>query len=292
MVRLTTIEAILARRSVRRFEDREVPEDIRRLVAEHALRLQPLEPGNRFSFSLLPIVGKSEELAAVMGGYGKLVSARHLLLPRIGGADHVLEDFGFRVEQLVIELTRLGLASCWIAALGHEAEVLDRFRASRDERVPAVVVFGYPAGKAAARGFNSSIRAALGANRPPAFDRWVFEGTFGNPARLTPLRERALEALRRSPSAGNSRPWRVVLRGANAFLALVLDTPYYRLSKGVRLGYHRLDGGIGMANLSLALAALDRPGSWTMLDNEPPLREELALPANTELLARIALPEE
>ena len=286
-----TFAALLSRRSVRRYENRVAPEETRRSVVEFAMRVEPLVPENEFSYSVLPIVGKSEELATVMGGYGKLVSARHLVLPRIRGNSHILADFGFRVEQLVIHLTRLGLGSCWIAALGHEGEVLDRFKSPKNERIPAVVVFGYPSESKGGIGFNRSIRVALSAHRPPPYEKWVFAGRFDNPASLTPFQEKSLDALRRAPSAGNSRPWRVVLKDGEAHLTLKLDTPYYRLSKGVRLGYHLLDGGIGMSNLSMALSALGKPASWTMLDNEEVLRAELGLPDNYELLARITLPE-
>lgn len=283
--------AVIGRRSVRRYDGRVVPEDTRWQVAEFALRIEPLVAENEFGYSVLPIVGKSEELAAVMGGYGRMVSAPHLILPRIRGEKHVLEDFGFRVQQLVTHLTQLGLGSCYVAALGHEAEALDKFDSPRGERIPAVVVFGYPAASAAGRGFNTILRSAIGADRPLPFSKFTFARAFGTAAGLTPLQEMLFDALRHAPSAGNSRPWRVVLRGGLAYLAVKLDTPYYRIARATRLGYHRLDAGIGVANISLGLRAFDRSADWKLLADDPEVRTKLGLPPNHELIASIPFPE-
>lgn len=282
--------AIVERRSCRRFADQEVPEPVRRQIAELAIRLRPLVSANRFVYSSIPIVGRSQELAAIMGGYGRLVSARHLLLPRIEGVEHLTLDFGFRTEQLVIHLTRLGLASCYIAALGHEREALARFQAPSSARIPAVVIFGYPATSRAGRGFNRAIRASIGADRRLPYSKFCFAHEFGTVAGLSPLQELVMDALRHAPSAGNSRPWRVVIRGGLAYLSVKLDTPYYLMSKGVRLGYHLLDAGIGMANVSLALMALGQDPAWALVGDED-LGRKLRIPDNHQLIAAAALPE-
>ncbi len=292
-------DAILSRRSVRRYADSTVPEETRRQIAEFAMKVRPLVPENRFSYSVLPIEGKSEELAAVMGGYGKLVSARHLLLPRIQGDAHILEDFGYRVEQLVVELTRLGLGSCYIGALGHEAEALDQLGFLPGERVPAVVVFGYPSTATAGKSFNKMIRSAIGADRRLRFDKFVFcRGTarqatpapsFNNPAELSPFQEKVMDALRHAPSAGNSRPWRVVIHGDFAYFCVALNTPYYRMSRAVRWGYHLLDAGIGMANVSLAMAALGRAAQWELVGDRPEARQMLDLQPDVQLIGKIRL---
>ncbi len=281
--------AILERHSVRRYDNRRVPEETRRAIVEFAIRIRPLVPANRFSYSVEPIIGKNEDLAAVMGGYGKLVSARHLVLPMAQGESHVTEDFGFRAEQLVVHLTRLGLGSCYIGALGHEAEALDRFEAPVGARVPAVIVFGYPASGTIGRNFNRSIRAALGANHPSPFDRTAYRDRMGLPARLTGFQEKVLDALRRAPSAGNSRPWRVVLRHGICYLSVKLDTPYYRIAKATAKGYHLVDAGIGMANISLALAAFGADAEWTLLDDDAELRDRLGLPDNHQLIGSVPL---
>jgi nitroreductase len=292
-------DAIISRRSVRRYADKSVPEETRRQIAEFAMRVKPLVPENRFSYSVLPIEGKSEELAVVMGGYGKLVSARHLLLPRIQGDASVLEDFGYRVEQLVVELTRLGLGSCYIGSLGHEAEALDRFGSPPGERMPAVVVFGFPSTATAGRGFNRMIRSAIGADRSLQFDKFVFcRGTarqaapassFSKPAELNPFQEKIMDALRHAPSAGNSRPWRVVIHEGLAYFCVTQNTPYYRMARAVRLGYHLLDAGIGMANVSLAMAALGREAQWELVGDQPEVRRMLNLPPEVQLIGTVRL---
>ncbi|UCG42840.1 MAG: hypothetical protein JSU73_13435 [candidate division WOR-3 bacterium] len=289
-------DAIVGRRSVRRYADRTVPEQTRRQIAEFAMKVRPLVPENRFSYSVLPIErnggngpSRSEELSLVMGGYGKLVSARHLLLPRIQGDAHVLEDFGYRVEQLVVELTRLGLGSCYIGALGHEAEALDRLGSLPGERIPAVVVFGYPSTATAGKGFNRMIRSAIGADRRLRFDRFVFASSFNNPAELGLFQEKVMDALRHAPSAGNSRPWRVVIHGDLAYFCVAQNTPYYRMTRAVRWGYHLVDAGIGMANVSLAVAALGREAQWELVGDRLEARQMLGLPPDVQLIGKIRI---
>lgn len=299
-------DAIMSRRSVRRYADKTVPEETRRQIAEFAMKVRPLVPGNRFSYSVLPIErngghgpSRSEELSVVMGGYGKLVSARHLLLPRVQGEAHILEDFGYRVEQLVVELTRLGLGSCYIGALGHEAEALDRLGSLPGERIPAVVVFGYPSTATAGKGFNRMIRSAIGADRRLRFDRFVFcRGTarqaepgssLNDPAELGPFQEKVMDALRHAPSAGNSRPWRVVIDKGFAYYCVTQNTPYYRMARAVRWGYHLLDAGIGMANVSLAMAALGREAQWELVGDRPEMRQILGLAPDVQLIGTIRL---
>jgi len=79
-------DAIMERRSTRR------------LIAELALGLRSPCRRQPHCYSSIPIVGRSKELSAITDGYGKLVSARPLLLPVVEGQEHLTIGFGFRTE--------------------------------------------------------------------------------------------------------------------------------------------------------------------------------------------------
>ena len=141
------------------------------------------------------------------------------------------------------------------------------------------------------------IRSAIGADRSLHFDKFcrgaarqsVPASSFDNPAELSQFQKRVMDALRHAPSAGNSRPWRVVFHGDSAHFCVTKNTPYYRMARAVRWGYHLLDAGIGMANVSLALAALGREAHWELVGDRPEIRQTLGLPPDVELVGTIRL---
>lgn len=276
---LDLYEAILTRRSVRRYAGRDVPAGLLKQLADFAQEIEPLVQSADFSYSIRP--AKNNELTSAAGGYGRILSATLVIVPHIADGPNALVDFGFRTEQLVIHATRLGLGSCWVGALRHEASAAEEFSVPPGSRIGAVIALGYPETGIVGRAANRLIRSAAGAGSRPPLERLVL----GQGAPTSKQQRKVLEALRAAPSTGNARPWRVVLREGLLYLAVKEDAGYYRLSGNV--GYHLVDAGIGMANLSLALKALDRPAPWTLLDKS----DELALPDNLRLIGSVPLPD-
>jgi len=277
-------DAILARRSVRRYEKRPVSQVVLNALRDCEPDIEPLEPGLGFRYSIAHATVDTD-ITSMLGAYGRIISAPHVLVPTIEDDRHALVDFGFRVEQLVIHLTRLGLSSCWVGALPREARAAERFEIPKGWRIPAVVAFGYPA-TGIGGAVNSLIHIGVGAQRPLDFGKFVSSGTYGQPAALSGLQTNLLDALRRAPSAGNARPWRVILRADRMFYCVDTAVGFYRTYK---VDYPLVDAGIGMANISLALKALGRPQQWALLNDEPGLRARLQLPPNVRLVASIAL---
>ena len=83
---------------------------------------------------------------------------------------------------------------------------------------------------------------------------------------LPPHQREALETLRLAPSASNRQPWRALVAGEQVHLYL-RRTPGYHRAGGMDL--QRLDIGIAMAHLELALRAAD-PGKAGRGRWEPP----------------------
>lgn len=255
-------EAILARRSVRRYDGSLLGEAALAQVREIISRVKPLLPENQFEVFVrdhLP----GEDLVAVLGGYGRFVSPPHYLVPYMLGEEHLLEDLGYRVEQIAVRLTALGIASCYIGALRREDEVRTRFNLPEGARIGAFLIFGRPATTLGGRAFNTLLRLGAGATRKLPAERIFFQDSFENPATPFPQISPLIEAARHAPSAVNAQPWRFLWHGGRLYLFVTTDNRRY--GTGVQQRYGLYDGGICMANIALALEALGMEGRWVML---------------------------
>ncbi|MBM3323591.1 hypothetical protein FJY69_08970, partial [candidate division WOR-3 bacterium] len=222
-------DAILSRRSARRYDGRPVPEALLSAVRDYAPRIEPLQPGVAFRYQV-ESVHPGDSITAAMGGYGMIISAPCVIVPLLAASPHALVDFGFRTQQLVVLLTQLGLGSCWVGALMRERKALSRFGAPPGFRTGAVIAFGYPDTRVAGRAVNTLVRAAVGASRKKPLEKFVWADRFGKPATLTAAQMRVLEALRAAPSTGNAQPWHVVIRPGTLCLAVQVDATYSVLS--------------------------------------------------------------
>jgi nitroreductase len=277
-------KALLERRSVRRYSKRPVEPEQLKAVAALVEAVEPLVVANEFRCQVRVIEGRSDLLASSMGSYARIISAPCFVVPSISGDLRLMEDAGYRLEQLVVGLARLELGTCWVGALSNEGRVAQALGIRTGWRIPAVIVFGHPDLGFVGRNVNRLYRGVVGAPARLAFDKFVFAERFGQPATLGAQVTPVLEALRSSPSAGNSRPWRVILRGDELFYCVDSGAGFYRL---YRNDYPLLDGGIGMASVTLALRARGRPAFWNLIDESPALRAELGLPPAVRLLASI-----
>ncbi len=277
-------QAILARRSVRRYERTPLePEELAQVRAVIA-GVRPLIAENQYHVLLRDLPAASD-LTAALGAYGRIANPPHVLVPYLLGDRHPLVDLGFRTEQIAVRLTALGLGSCFIGCLGREAEVRDRFELPGTAHLAALLVFGRPASAAAGRALNALVREVTGATRKLPAARIFHEEDFGHPTAPPLGLEPLIEAARNAPSAVDAQPWRFLWREGILHLFVKRWNPRY--GPGLGQSYRLHDGGVCMGNISLALEALGREGSWAMYDGNgpgPPEHPEGLLP-----LARLEL---
>jgi len=104
------------------------------------------------------------------------------------------------------------------------------------------------------------------------------------PGELTAL----IEAGRHAPSAANGQPWRFLWEKEQLSLFVARKNPRY--PRGYQEDYALYDGGICMANISLAMEALGIKGYWMVYEGrEPDVPEH---PEDLLPLARLVLGEE
>jgi nitroreductase len=112
-----------------------------------------------------------------------------------------------------------------------------------------------------------------------------FEGNFENRATPSGRMARLIEAARHAPSAVNAQPWRFLWVDGSLYLFVTTDNRRY--GRGPQQEYRLYDGGVAMANITLAMEALNLNGRWELVEEaEPHIPEH---PSNLQPLARLLL---
>lgn len=277
-------QAILMRRSVRRYDRTPLDEPTLAQVRAIVAGVRPLVPGNQFH-ALLRELPPGADPVRELGGYGRIVNPPHYLVPYVVGERHALTDLGCRAEQIAVRLAAMGIGSCFIGCLGREEAVRARFGLPEGARIAALLTFGRPARGAGGRTVNSLMRAAVGASKKRPIPSIFFAETFDRPALppqpIAPL----IEAARHAPSAVNAQPWRFLWHGGQLHLFVKRHNLSY--GQGASAQYNLHDGGLCMGNVLLALEALGMEGHWVLYESHE--RELPPHPARLMPLARLCL---
>ena len=260
--------AIRLRRSVRRYTARPVPEDLLDRLAAVAREADHLvRPGVR-----VERVGGRERVAGVLaryaGVYGLVQGAPHLLvglIPEDTPEDRI--DLGYVLERVVLEATRLGLATCWMTGSYHPDRAARSIPLRPGEQVAAVVALGYPRADALARLHDTVVRRMVAAHRRLPLTEVVFAGRWGvpwSPEGADPALVEVLECARLAPSARNRQPWRFVVEKGAIHLVLTTSAP--------------IDAGIVMAHIALAGREVGLVGRWRLRWADGALARQLGSP--------------
>lgn len=263
--------AILERRSVRRYDPVPLEADLLARVRALADTVQPLVKANTWRVLYTDELAR-EDLAALLGAYGRLLSAPHALAPHLLDGDYTLVDLGYRAEQLAVGLTLLGLGSCYVGTLAHEDTLRTRLSLASGTTVGALLLYGREATDLPGRALNRTLRSSVGATSKRSVDKLCYIDSFEQavppPDELLPL----LEAARSAPSARNAQPWRFLWR--QGVLHLYVTRRNLRYGSGPTQDYRLYDGGICMANVALALKAMGRAGEWQLHTGAAPLHPD------------------
>ncbi|NLC10751.1 MAG: hypothetical protein GX767_00670 [Firmicutes bacterium] len=288
-------EAIIRRRSIRRYKKEEVDPALQGKILKFKSKIVPLEPENQFDYTIHRVKDRPEGLVEILGLYGKIADCPHFILPLLRGQKHVHEDLGFRMQQLVIYLTELGIATCYIGSAHREEKVREMFDLGEDERITAFILFGYPDERLEARQFEEHIWRNVGARNKKPLEQILFKDTFGNPfplEELEPRHKKVFEAARNTPSAVNTQPWRFIFKdGKVVYLAVQRGLQYHKklgAAVGEKYKFCLTDAGIVMGNFMLASRVYGFQGNWELIADEgerKKISSLLALPSNFYLVA-------
>jgi hypothetical protein len=240
-------DAIATRISRRRFDGRPVgAEDLEQLKAA-ATSLEQ-RTGVR------TIIGEDPTgsvFTGVAGSYGKITGAPTVAL-FVGSEDSRLHA-GYAGEAFLLEATRLGLDTCWVAGSFDRKRSADLVRLQAGEVVLAVTPIGYGSTRTGSgeRALQAFVKAR---SRKP-----IEQIAPGMHDRVWPAwAVTAAEAARRAPSGGNAQPWRFSFDEQGLVLSSA-DNPYWTAE---------FDFGIAMLHVELGAAHEGVRGRWIAL--EPP----------------------
>ena len=232
--------------------------------------------GSAVRFGLIAAAPDDSEALRRLGTYGFIKGATGFIVGAVRRGPGDLEDYGYLLEEVVLQATALGLGSCWLGGTFTRGSFTSRFGGvDRDETIPAVVATGYAADDGAER-----IRRREHGDGRCSPDDLFFSDEWAEPlgARANGYGQ-ALEAVRMAPSATNRQPWRIVRRGRDwhFFLARTKGygkgSPWFKLLRIADL--QRVDLGIAMCHFELAAREAGHAGAWHIED------PGVALPTDT-----------
>ena len=237
-------DAIPVRLSRRRFSDRPIaPADIERLETFCAA-FRPYHPVHVRLIKDAP----ADVFSGLVGSYGR-VDGAPWIAAFVGPADSDLE-IGYTGEAFILEATRLGLDTCWIAGSFDKQRAAGLVELEGDQRVVAVTPVGHalqrqPVGERLLRsGVRAASRRSAAELAPGIGDGW--------PAWAVA----AVEAARRAPSGANRQPWRFRLDSGSLVMSAT-DKLYWTAP---------IDFGIAMLHVELGAAREGVRGAWERLE--------------------------
>jgi hypothetical protein len=134
-------DAVLARRSVRRYDNEPLDEPTLAQVRLLVSGVEPLVPENE-SQVIRRNAPPGTGLVRDLGAYGGTVDPPHYLVPCVLGRAHALEDAGYKVEQISVRLAAIALGCCFTGALTCEGKPWVRCNLPEAARIASLLVTG------------------------------------------------------------------------------------------------------------------------------------------------------
>ncbi len=265
----TMQEAIKKRRSVRTYLEKKVEAEKMERVKE-ILSVNTSGPfGNEVRYVLLDLEELEEKEIKRLGTYGIIKGTRLFLAGAIKDGRWAMEDFGYCMEKVILELTSLGLGTCWIAGTFRRNNFAEKVGLAEGEVLPAITPFGY------ARDNRSLIERLLrflaGSRNRKAWKEMFFDGDLQTA--LTPKTagdySPALEAVRLGPSASNKQPWIIIRgKGLNVFHFFLKSSGGYVTKLG-NIKIQHIDMGIAICHFDLVAREVGKKGTWVLDEHAP-----------------------
>jgi len=272
------IAAIKARHSVRRYSDMPLSDTVLASLREAIEAIEPLNEGLVVNLWLLPFAELKKRSA--VGAVVLLNAAPWYLIAQAPQAPGRMEEVGFRMEQVILAATSLGLGTCWIGGM-FRSGVLARRLDCPPEEIVAISPVGWPEGGQKQRASYAVIEflAARRGERKP-LSEIAFSPTWGHPLDENSLPHdilTSLELARIAPSWSNVQPWYFVVSESEVYA--LADSRPQRGNDRPGKPYYRLDTGIAMAHFWLAMRQLGHSERWrSALGKEDSIRAAIAAP--------------
>jgi len=267
---------LIRRRSSRRSYKPEVLSDKIQEQIDEILKTIPAGPfGTDSSFWLIH-KSMAADQKIKLGTYGFISGAQHFIVGKTIPGTEAFMDFGYRMEWLILQLTGLGLGTCWLGGTFTRSEFARLVDLQGNEVIPAITPVGYATERRSIR--DRLIRLGAGSKNRKPWSELFFDDDFDHPLDRLQIGEyaTALEMVRLAPSASNKQPWRVVQSDNACHFYLQRRAGYGRMFPAIDL--QRVDIGIAMCHFELSARELQLNGKWQSFD------PRLILPEGTEYI--------
>ena len=146
---MDAIEAIMGRRSIRRYRDREVPQDLLGKVLEAGRWAPSASNFQPWKFLVVKDPKLRDELART-ATYGKFLSESPVVIAVVidpWSSNHPVEDGAAATMNILLAAYALGLGSCWVGSYNssYEAKARKILRIPDDRRLLSLIALGYAA---------------------------------------------------------------------------------------------------------------------------------------------------
>ena len=151
----TLYQAILARKSVRRFAPYVAPELLLQVQAICGETVGLISE-NTFEAHIQAIV-PDRDVTSLLGAYGRIVSPPYVIVPTLEGNHHFLVDLGFHTSKSS-SARRNSLGTCYIGTLIKDEKAREIFQIPLNRHHAAIIAFGHPAAGLSGQVANQIIR--------------------------------------------------------------------------------------------------------------------------------------
>ncbi len=226
-----TIEELRQRHSVRKFADRQLPDDVTAALQAEVKDINDKYKTIRFELRM----DEPQVFADFKKTYGMFSGVRNYLLAVVDTTDSDAEEIaGFAGEQFVMKAQTLGLGTCFVGAT-YDAEKID-LNLKDNEKITFLIPFGYKEGEGNTEEYLNRYKDTPRINRSPD-TFYAEEMAFFNLSEALsqmPWLEQGLEALACAPSGMNKQPVRV-WEGEDTYLhaGLAETNPYTSNDLGI-----------------------------------------------------------
>jgi hypothetical protein len=222
----------------------------------------PFTAPNRFL--LVQANGPDRRSLRGLGTYGAIKDAPGFIIGVSGKGSMDMEDFGYRMEMIVLKAAELELGTCWLGGSFTRSSFSSKAGTVRGETLPAVISVGLPYDK-------KSLEQVEQTRKRLSRDVLFFKNDFSSPLteeEAGPYTE-PLEMVRLAPSARNLQPWRIVKQGKDYHFFMQRYKGYREMVVPIITGIadlQRVDMGIALSHFDSSVNEAGLAGHWDVKD--------------------------
>lgn len=237
-------EAIYKRKSTRNYSEEKLPRDTIESIKEEISSADRLYPELETSFKVKNWEELEDIITGLVGGYGK-IKAPHYIIASSEDGNGYLENIGYTLEKVLLEITRLGIATCWMGSHFNKENLSEKLEIAECLEPVILIAFGRPEeGKNAQRSDSEEAKR-----------KGLSEIIWGDMEAVPENWSEILDAARMAPSAMNSQPWRFEVK--DEVIELYIESNggiFKRLAKtfGTLGKMNRIDAGIALRHVRIA----------------------------------------